>query len=138
MPHLIPFSVISHSINLGSPPYNGEQRIPVTDFLNAVRTVIRAVPVDELWYCETYPDVRQAIEAGDITSAQQHFVENGYFEGRRPGPSKVDERWYLATYPDVEEGIEAGDFASAHDHFDRHGCREGRVPTKADLVAATG
>jgi len=131
MAYLTPFSVVSSSIGLGEPPFDGERRITVPALLTVLRSVIRAVPVDEVWYCQTYPDVTEALEAGDIKSAKEHFVENGYFEGRSPSEPTVDELWYLATNPDVVAGIEAGVFASAQDHFDRHGYREGRLPSAA-------
>ena len=32
----------------------------------------------------SYPDVADGIEAGHITSAHEHFISNGYAEGRLP------------------------------------------------------
>jgi hypothetical protein len=129
MPYLTPFPIAVDSIGLGSPPFDGEQRIPVSALLTLLRTVIRAVPVDEEWYCRVYPDVAEAINAGDVESATQHFVENGYFEGRSPSEPKVDEKWYLETNPDVVAGIKDGTFESAQEHFDSHGYLEGRMPS---------
>jgi len=40
--------------------------------------------VDEEWYLTTYPDVADGIEAGNIVSATEHFLSNGYAEGRLP------------------------------------------------------
>jgi hypothetical protein len=61
-------------------------------------------------------------------STRDHFVQNGYFEGRRPHEIEVDEEWYLAHYDDVAEGVETGEIGSASEHFHRHGYREGRLP----------
>ncbi len=94
----------------------------------ALRLLLPAVSVDELWYRRTYPDVAEAIDAGLFKSARDHFVQNGWFEGRRPYEIEVDEDWYLATYDDVAEGVETGEIASATEHFRRHGYREGRLP----------
>jgi hypothetical protein len=63
-----------------------------------------------------------------VQSARQHFLSDGYFEGRRPFPIIVDEKWYLATNPDVADSIRAGIVASAQEHFDKDGYREGRLP----------
>lgn len=137
MGYLVPFSVVGRALGLAGPPFDGEKKISVRQMLDALRMVIRAVPVDEEWYRDTYPDVAAAIEAGSYRSARQHFIENGYLEGRRPSKPVVDADWYLREYPDVAEGIELGDFESAQDHFERHGYAEGRVPTEAELVASS-
>lgn len=51
-----------------------------------IRVFLRAVPVDEAHYRREYPDVAEAVDAGTIESATQHYVEFGYFEGRSPAP----------------------------------------------------
>ena len=61
-------------------------------------------------------------------SARDHFVQNGWFEGRHPYEVEVDKDWYLATYDDVAEGVETGEIVSAAEHFHRHGYKEGRLP----------
>ena len=94
----------------------------------ALRLLLPAVSVDEPWYRRTYPDVAEAIDAGSFKSAQDHFVQNGWFEGRHPYEIEVDEDWYLATYDDVAEGVETGEIVSAADHFQHHGYKEGRLP----------
>jgi hypothetical protein len=38
---------------------------------------------------------------GVIKSAREHFISDGYFEGRLPFEMKVDETWYLDQNPDV-------------------------------------
>jgi hypothetical protein len=42
------------------------------------------IPFDEKWYLETYPDIAAAVESGEIPSAERHFRDIGYFEGRLP------------------------------------------------------
>ena len=40
--------------------------------------------VDEAWYRKKYQDVDEAISAGKIKSAQEHFESIGVIEGRSP------------------------------------------------------
>jgi hypothetical protein len=100
------------------------------DLLDISRLFLRGVTVDEKWYLSEYPDVAEAIGNGAFKSAKHHFVENGYFEGRRPHSFEVDEEWYLLTYPDVADGVEAGNIASAQEHFATNGYAEGRLPSE--------
>ena len=96
----------------------------------AVRMLLRAVYVDEDWYGRQYPDVKEAIAKGVFRSAKHHFIESGYFEGRKPAPVLVDEEWYARAYPDVSESVEFGELNSCQEHFDRYGEREGRLPAE--------
>ncbi len=41
---------------------------------------------DEAWYLEQNPGVAGHIACGELLSAQQHFNDNGYREGRKPRP----------------------------------------------------
>jgi hypothetical protein len=93
-----------------------------------IKALLRGFCIDEQWYRTVYPDVDSAIKDGAYKSAKHHFVENGYFEGRRAGRVVVDESWYLKTYHDIAEGIESGEIQSCQEHFDKHGESEGRFP----------
>ena len=84
--------------------------------------------VDEKWYLQQYPDIAAAIATGKIKSAKDHFVNDGYFEGRLPSALQVDEKWYLQEYPDVAEGVQTGVVDSGQKHFTQIGYREGRLP----------
>jgi hypothetical protein len=128
MQYLVPFSALKNAVKIVS--LKGQLKVDMTydEFLDVVRSFLRAVPVDEAWYRAAYPDVQEAIEAGTYRDAKQHFIANGYLEGRRPFPLQVDEAWYLGAYPDVKDGIENGVFQSAHEHFAQHGYAEGRRP----------
>jgi hypothetical protein len=86
--------------------------------------------VDEKWYLDRYPDVKAAIQAGKYKVGYEHFMQNGYREGRVPRNFNVDEAWYLATYPDVAEAIKSGRVKSAYDHFIQNGYGEGRKPNE--------
>jgi hypothetical protein len=101
-----------------------------------LKPLIDSIFVDEKWYTETYKDVQEAIYAGKILNAKEHFVGSGYFENRMPHKIVVDEIWYLNEYTDVKDAISRGRFASAQDHFFMNGFAEGRQPSKGwSLIA---
>lgn len=128
MKYLPPFELIRRSIEIST--VRGELRVNMAyeDFVKILRTMIAGIEVDEAWYLQTYEDIASAIKAGAVRSAKQHFVDDGYFEGRRPFPMQVDERWYLIENPDVADHIRRGEITSAQEHFEQDGYREGRLP----------
>ena len=128
MKYLPPFELIRRSIEIST--VRGELRVNLSyeDFVKILRTMIAGIEINEAWYLKTYEDIASAIRSGVVRSAKQHFVDDGYFEGRLPFPMPVDERWYLAQNPDVAESIRRGDVPSAQGHFDQDGYREGRLP----------
>lgn len=85
------------------------------------------IHVDEEWYRSTNADVDEAIRAGRLRLAREHYVNAGYFEDRLPHPIAVDEAWYLAEYTDVAEAVRRGTFNSAMHHFIVRGFSEGRL-----------
>jgi hypothetical protein len=126
--YLPPFELIRRSIEIST--VRGELRVNLSyeDFVKILRTMIAGIEVDETWYLRTYEDIASAIKSGSVRSAKQHFIDDGYFEGRRPFAMSVDERWYLTQNPDVSDSIRRGDVLSAQEHFDQDGYREGRLP----------
>jgi hypothetical protein len=126
--YLPPFELIRRSIEIST--VRGELRVNMSyeDFVKILRTMIAGIDVDEAWYLRTYEDIASAIKGGRVKSARQHFVDDGYFEGRRPFAMTIDERWYLTENPDVADSIRRGDIPSAQEHFDQDGYREGRLP----------
>ena len=128
MKYLPPFELIRRSIEIST--VRGELRVNLSyeNFVTILRTMIQGIEVDETWYARTYDDIGNAVKEGVIRSAKQHFVDDGYFEGRLPFPMLVDERWYLAENDDVADSIRRGFIESAQDHFDKNGYREGRLP----------
>jgi hypothetical protein len=109
---------------------NGTSRInnSYDELIEIIKMLLRGIAFDENWYLTKYPDVAAAVSSGLVKSARQHFLDVGYFEGRRPQEFEVDEAWYLANYPDVAEGLGRGEIKSAHQHFNEHGYEEGRLP----------
>ncbi len=98
------------------------------DFVTIIKLLISTVELDEEWYLKQNPDIAKAVEAGKLTSARRHFIDDGYLEGRPPFPLQVDEEWYLAQNPDVAEGIRKRKLRSAVEHFIANGYKEGRLP----------
>jgi hypothetical protein len=126
--YLPPFELIRRSIEIST--VRGELRVNVSyeNFVAILRQMIQGIEIDEAWYLRTYDDIGQAVKDGAVASAKQHFVHDGYFEGRLPFPIRVDENWYLAEHPDVAESIRQGLVESAQHHFEKDGYREGRLP----------
>jgi hypothetical protein len=120
--------LIRRSIEIST--VRGELRVNVSyeNFIAILRQMIQGIEVDEAWYVRAYEDIGNAVKVGVVGSAKQHFVHDGYFEGRLPFPIRVDETWYLAEHPDVAESIRQGLVESAQEHFDKDGYREGRLP----------
>lgn len=128
MYYLPSFKVVRGRMTIGT--VNGKTKISNSydDFVEIVKLLLRGVAFDEQWYLSRYPDVAEAVTSGIFQSGRHHFIEIGYFEGRRPRDFEVDENWYLRTYPDVADGIGKGDLKSARQHFNQYGYDEGRVP----------
>lgn len=77
---------------------------------------------DSDFYLTQNPDVAAAIEAGLFESAEQHFNQFGFSEGRDPNPY-FDTSFYLEQNPDVASaGI------NPLNHFNQFGETEGRSP----------
>ena len=108
----------------------GELRVNVSydEFIKVIRQLIAGIEVDEDWYLKQYEDIAKAIREGSVKSARQHFIDDGYFEGRLPFQIKVDERWYLANYPDIADSIRRGDVPNGQTHYEQNGYKEGRRP----------
>ncbi|MFL5255970.1 MAG: hypothetical protein ACJ8AI_24365 [Rhodopila sp.] len=128
MSYLPPFDVVKRSFELSTSKGQLMATASYENIIKMIRLLISAIDVDEVWYLDTYPDVAQAVRQGQISSAKEHFINNGYFEGRLPSKVTVDEEWYKNEYPDVAESIKQGAEQSAQVHFYRNGYKEGRMP----------
>jgi hypothetical protein len=128
MTYIPPFDAVRRTLEIST--FKGELRVGTSydGFIDIIKQYIRLLKVDEDWYLETYPDVSRAIAGGAVASARQHYVEDGYFEGRLPFAPEVDEAWYLSQHPDVADGVSTGRIASATYHFVHDGYKEGRRP----------
>lgn len=100
------------------------------DFKNLVKFIISNFHFDESFYIRTYPDVADAVRSGLISSAYDHYVTSGYFEGRFGSLKGFDPETYCDINEDVRAGANGHDIAQfAVDHFVNHGYREGRSYT---------
>lgn len=128
MSYVPPFSIIKDRFTFEGKNGDVQATIGYEELLEVIKLYLRSAVVDEAWYRETYPDVADTIDAGELLSAKHHFVEDGYFEGRMPHPVEVDEKYYLEKYPDIADGIDGGLIDSAANHFRDYGYSEGRLP----------
>lgn len=102
-------------------------------FKAIIREILREMPFDEDWYLGHYPDVAEAVARGE-TTARDHYIEFGYFEGRLPGLNGFDGAAYCRIQPDLAQFLAHPDAIDlARNHFIEYGYREGRpVPSKTD------
>jgi hypothetical protein len=130
MSYIPPFKVVRGRMTIVT--VNGTAKVnnSYDEIIEVIKLLLRGVAFDEKWYLSTYPDVAEAVKAGAFKSGRRHFIEVGYFEGRRIRDFDVDEKWYLETYPDVATSIKKGDVKSATQHFNEHGYEEGRLPAE--------
>ncbi len=128
MKYLPPFDLIRRMVEVST--VRGELRVSLSydDFIKILRLMISGIAVDEDWYLTEHEDIAKAIASGVVMSARQHFIDDGYFEGRLPFPMPVDERWYLEQNPDVADSVRKGVVSSGQQHFSEDGYREGRLP----------
>ncbi len=80
--------------------------LPFVRFL--LSALLEGRPFDEVYYAQSNPDVAAAVERGDTPSLHWHFVNVGYFEGRRGHKLVVDATWYLRRYPDIARAFARG------------------------------
>jgi hypothetical protein len=141
-PYLPPFAVILGmlGINKEDLPVAGDQMVtvPFGILCQLLRGTLLSVPFHEERYLHMNPDVAGAVFRGDIRSGQDHFISNGYFEGRQGGSEGFAEAWYLEANTDVAVAVHAGTFASAHEHYLEAGMYELRSPNpRAEEELAT-
>ncbi len=109
--------------------------VPTMLLRKILAEIAKSAAFDEAFYRTMYPDLVEASDAGKIVDLREHFVEQGYFEGRFGTQPNVDEGYYLQTYPDVRQAIVAGTVKTALEHYLRSGAAEGRMPTQDSIEA---
>jgi|HubBroStandDraft_6_1064221.scaffolds.fasta_scaffold744579_1 hypothetical protein len=115
---------------------SNEIPIPVALLKLLLQLAVARSDFDEDGYLGANPDVRQAVQRGDVESGQMHYIGYGYFEGRTGGTVKIDERRYLGDNPDVAAAINEGRIKSVEDHFYTIGAGEGRSPSPDQATCA--
>src|SRR6185312_17389672 len=111
--YIPPLAVLLHKVQVTGTADARRVSLTYEDFLGILKQLLADVEFDEAWYLRSNEDVQRGIKAGILQSGRQHFVDHGYFEGRRPCPLTVDEAWYLQKYPDVADDLRHGRVASA-------------------------
>jgi len=123
------------------------------EFLSALRDMLgggrSVLDFDEARYLSGYPDVRAAVERGDLLCGYEHFCLHGRREGRwpiaetiPPGfdlPLPADFHWVSYLLANME--LLAADVcteAMARWHFASHGIREGRSYRIRDTIQEGG
>jgi len=126
---LVPFAQLKTRLRII--PHRGRLTVDIEhdDFIEIIKNMLLAVPIDESWYCATFVDAAKSIEDATFRSAAHHYAERGYFLGRFPFDITVDEAWYLSRYDHAKTGLERGVAKSVQDHFMRVGYNEGCRPT---------
>jgi hypothetical protein len=129
-----PYNPLLKSLNLSREEAEraAEVKVPLPLLKLLLQIALAQVDLNEDNYLRANPDVRAAVERGDVESGLMHFIGFGYFEGRTGGMAIVDEKWYLKKYPDVRAAVELGTITSADQHFHAVGAGEGRSPSAAE------
>lgn len=128
MRYLPPFDVLKSFVAIESVDGELMVKCPYESLVELLRKILVGIEVDEKWYLTRYEDIADAISKGVVTSARDHFVNDGYFEGRWPFPIEVDEEYYLENNPGVADYVQRGLLTSGQQHFEENGYQEGRLP----------
>ncbi len=88
-------------------------------------------------YLAANRDVQEAAKRGQVPDPHSHYVNFGFFEGRRGATPTVDESWYRRNYTDIAAAVRRGEIASGTQHFDTIGAEEFRAPAAEHLEDAT-
>lgn len=132
VPH---YDAILHAIGtsrekLGS---TNEVTVPLSLFKFLLQIALVNSEFNVSGYLACNPDIQEAAKAGKVPDPKMHYLNFGYFEGRRGAAPPVDESWYCRTYPDVAAAVKKGLIASGADHFGTIGAEEFRAPSSACL-----
>lgn len=92
------------------------------------------IEFDARAYQAANPDILDGF-GYDEAAARNHFLTQGYFEGRTGWGPPFDAEWYAAAYPDVAEQLGA-DPRALLEHYVTQGIREGRAPNEACAAEA--
>ena len=76
---------------------------------------------NEEYYLNSYPDVRNAVNARAVSSGFAHFPQFGLAEGRVNVSPYFDEALYLRKYPDVAAVVSSGSLKSGLQHYIQSG-----------------
>ncbi|MCG0997947.1 hypothetical protein [Acetobacter persici] len=136
---MIPSSFLASRLGFSQVPLEEPaMAIPHALFVFLIESYLRSQPFHEEAYLRSNPDVAEALRAGHIPSAKEHYVTQGYWEERDGACPPFCEDWYLSQNPDVAVAVMQGECPSGATHYTLYGRREGRCPCPelAPLYAA--
>jgi len=110
--------------------------IPISLFKFLLKIAVNQSEFNLAGYLASNRDIQEAAKKGQITDPKVHYVNFGFFEGRRGATPAVDENWYRRTYTDIANAVRKGDITSGSEHFNTIGAEEFRAPTAEHLADA--
>ena len=130
---LVPYRAISREMRVVGGPDGIEYAcMPLTEFHRLIRHFLKFLPLSDELYLQSSADLAEAINTGQYRGIpSSHFIEFGYFEGRRPLPEYLPEDYGLRSatedHPNsywmaVLEGMQAlseHSYAKAISHLQR-------------------
>jgi hypothetical protein len=115
---------------------NPEIKIPVSLFRFLMKIVVSHGDFNLPGYLGANRDIQDAAKKGQVPDPGSHYVNFGFFEGRRGATPTVDEAWYRRNYLDIAAAVRRGDISSGSEHFNMIGAEEFRAPAAAHLEDA--
>lgn len=135
VPH---YDAILHAIgtNRDEIKERSEISIPVTLLRFLLQMAVAQGEFNSAGYLAQNKDIREAAKSGRIPDPRRHYIDFGFFEGRRGATPAVDESWYRRTYSDIAPAIRTATIASGSEHFDAIGAEEFRAPSAVYVTDA--
>jgi hypothetical protein len=133
VPH---YDAVLHALGTSRKELNekAQVQVPVSLLKYLLRAVVAQGEFNAAGYLAANRDVQDAANKGQVADPKAHYVNFGYFEGRRGATPPVDEAWYRKTYTDIATAIRKGEISSGQEHFLTIGAEEFRAPA-ATFVA---
>jgi hypothetical protein len=130
VPH---YDAILHSIGTTREELKKQEaiEIPISLFEFLLKIALSHGQFNLPGYLATNRDVQDATKKGQLSDPNAHYVNFGFFEGRRGATPAVDEAWYRRNYSDIDAAVRRGDITSGAEHFDTIGAEEFRAPSLA-------
>src|SRR5665213_393947 len=82
--------------------------LPVSLFKFLLQIAVNQGEFNLAGYLAANRDIQDAVKAGRVPDPKKHYVNFGFFEGRRGATAAVDEPWYRRTYEDVATAVRKG------------------------------
>jgi hypothetical protein len=136
VPH---YDAILHGIGTTREELDGRTdiEIPMSLFKFLLKIALTQGEFNLPGYLAANRDVQEAAKKGQVPDPNLHYVNFGFFEGRRGATPAVDEAWYRRNYSDIAAAVRRGDVPSGSDHFTTIGAEEFRAPAAAHVEDAT-